>query len=446
MRITIPLILTAHLASAALAQTPAPSDAKLIQVADAWAKSSVNTVIFRHNSLVTFGDIQYTAFYDNDAKVILAKRKLSESTWQLKNTGLSGNAADAHNTITLGMDGTGILHMSWDHHGNNLNYVHTKAPGTLELTDRLKMDGVRETQVTYPEFYTLPDGDMFFLYRVGQSGNGDLVLKRFHPAGPDKEGAWTTVAQNLVAGEGRQNAYPEFCVDPKGTLHLGWVWRRTGDVATNHDICYAKSADGGKTWTDSTGKLLALPITAATCEVAMKIPEKSELINQTTITADAAGHPYIATYFRKEGQSVPQYEVIYNDGTTWKSSQVGERKTPFSLAGGGTKRIPISRPLMIADSSVTPIRLTVVFRDVERGDQVSIATTSDISKGHWDIQDVTQMAGGWGSWEPSYDPTLWAAKRKIALVVQKTDQVDGGDNARRTDVPASKLYVLEFSP
>ena len=35
----------------------------------------VNTVTFRKNALVTFKDIQYTAFYDNQQFVLSGKRK-----------------------------------------------------------------------------------------------------------------------------------------------------------------------------------------------------------------------------------------------------------------------------------------------------------------------------------------------------------------------------------
>jgi hypothetical protein len=66
-----------------------------------------------------------------------------------------------------------------------------------------------------------------------------------------------------------------------------WVWRETWDVATNHDICYAKSVDGGKTWQKSGGEKYELPITAASAEYACRVPQKSELINQTSMCVDS---------------------------------------------------------------------------------------------------------------------------------------------------------------
>src|SRR3954468_9105924 len=81
-----------------------------------WARNSVNTVIFRKNSLVTFRDTQYIGFYDADRYVVLGKRKLGSKKWELKRTAYQGNTSDAHNTISLMVDGDGYLHLSWDHH------------------------------------------------------------------------------------------------------------------------------------------------------------------------------------------------------------------------------------------------------------------------------------------------------------------------------------------
>ena len=433
--------------------SPAPSPVQLLPIAPGVASSSINTVIFRHSPLVTFDSTQYAAFYDDQAHVVLAKRSLSgpgSEKWDTTTTALTGNIKDAHNTISLGMDGSGILHMAWDHHGANLNYVQTKAPGSLDLTAKLPMDGQRENQVTYPEFYTLPvknaDGtprpsDLLFLYRVGSSGNGDLVLKRYRTVAQK----WETVAQNLVAGEGRQNAYPEFDVGPDGTLHLGWVWRASPDVATNHDVCYARSTDAGLTWTTSTGKKLSLPITAETAEIAVPVPQKSELINQTTMAGDAAGHPYIASYFRTGDSSIPQYRIIYNDGAAWHTVQVGERKTPFTLAGGGTKRIPISRPLVIVDPAPRATRVIVVVRDAERQDRATLIATDNLTAAAptWTYTDLT--AESWGSWEPSYDPLRWSRDHVLDLFLQKTDQLDGNDAYGRT-LPPTMAQVLEYKP
>jgi BNR repeat-containing family member len=412
-------------------------------IGKAWSQTSINTVIFRHGPLATFQNTQYAAYYDRDGNVILAKRTLPSDKWETRTTPFHGNGGDAHNTISIGMDGNGILHIAWDHHNVDLNYAQTTAPGSLDLTDRLPTDGLREHSVTYPEFYSLANGDLLLTYRVGSSGNGDVILKRYSAA--DKK--WSTLQSNLVSGKSTkgytQNAYTEMNVDAQGTIHLGWVWRRTPDVGTNHDVCYARSTDGGLTWTTSTGKPLTLPITDATCEVAVHIPERSDLINQTTLAADDQGHPYIGTYYKKPGQPVAQIEVVYNDDNGWRTSQVGERTTPLNLGGGGTKAIPLSRPLILVDKGPHP-RIHVVFRDVDRGSKVSLATSADLPSDKWTIQDLTPDA--YGYWEPTYDATRWRADGILDLFLQNVDQKDGADNALNSSDASTMASVLEYKP
>src|SRR5205085_3872173 len=108
------------------------------------------------------------------------------------------------------------------------------------------MTNSNEQSVSYPEFYRLPNGDLIFLYRDGGSGRGNLVINRYSV----KEKKWQQVHSNLIDGEKQRNAYWQACVDSKGTIHLSWVWRESPDVATNHDMGYARSTDGGKSWTN----------------------------------------------------------------------------------------------------------------------------------------------------------------------------------------------------
>jgi BNR repeat-containing family member len=410
---------------------------KMVTVDSGWANNSVNTVIFRKNSLVTFKGTQYIAFYDKEQFVVIGKRKTSSSKWQLKKTIYKGNAADAHNTISIMVDGAGYLHISWDHHGNPLNYCKSKTPGSLELTDKLSMTGANEQKVTYPEFHKLRDGNLIFLYRDGASGKGNLVLNRYDIVTKQ----WAQLHTNLIDGEGKRNAYWQACVDTKGMIHISWVWRESPDVASNHDMCYARSADGGKTWSTSAGIKYQLPIIAATAEYACFVPQKSELINQTSMYADAAGNPYIATYWREAGDTVPQYHLIYKIGEQWQTQNLGFRKTPFSLSGAGTKRIPIARPQIIAWRSGKLLRAGILFRDIERENKISVAICPDIPTRDWIIIDLSQEIVG--SWEPTYDTELWKQKRIVNLFVQNVEQVDGEGKA---SVPLQLVKVLEWKP
>lgn len=415
----------------------ADGPSRLVPVGEAWAKNTVNANILRHNSVVSDDKHQYVAYYDPSGHVMLAKRELGSTEWQIRKTRYRGNVRDAHNTINIMLDGDGFLHMSWDHHGHRLRYVRSVAPGSLTLTDKMPMTGRHENRVTYPEFYRLPGGDLVFFYRDGGSGNGNLVMNRYDL---DSK-TWIQVHRRLIDGERKRSPYWQICTDRQGTIHMAWVWRSTGNVATNHDMAYARSTDGGKTWTRTDGTVYEMPITYDSAEYAARIPKKSELINTTGITADANGLPYIATYWRSTDSKVPQYRLVYHDGEDWQMSQIGRRTTPFSLSGRGSKRIPISRPHIVADASGDTTRAYMLFRDVERDSRVSVAICDDLSKPEWRFRDLTDFSVG--QWEASYDTELWKRSKVLHVYVQRVGQ---GDGERLENVAPTTVYILEWKP
>jgi hypothetical protein len=410
---------------------------KLVNVDSGWAGNSVNTTIFRKNSLVTFHNWQFIAFYNKKGNVVLGKRRLGENNWQLSTSTLKGNVADAHNVISIMVDGDGYLHLAWNSHNTQLHYVRSRAPGSLEMSTEMPMTGEHESRVSYPEFYRLVNGNLLFIYRDGGSGNGSLLMNQYDV----KTKAWKQLHSNLIDGEGQRSAYWQACVDAKGTIHISWVWRETPDVATNHDLCYACSRDGGLTWQKSSGEKYQLPITASTAEYAVRIPQKSELINQTSMFADADGHPYIATYWREHNSTVPQYHLVYNIGGTWQQQNMSFRKTAFTLSGGGTKRIPISRPQVIAWQNGKSLAAALIFRDEERGSKVSAAMNSNLGTDHWNVIDLSSTSVG--LWEPTYDTELWKEKHLLHLFLQNVEQLDAEGKA---NMPPQMVKVLEWDP
>ncbi|MGF7037584.1 BNR repeat-containing protein [Mucilaginibacter lappiensis] len=402
-----------------------------------WANNSVNTVVFRKNSLVTFKGEQYAAYYNNEQILVLAKRKSGAANWQLLATPYKADATDAHKDISIMVDGAGYLHVAWGHHNQTLNYAKGVKPGSLLLSAPQSMTGVNENRVSYPEFYRLPNGDLLFVYRDGSSGNGNLVMNRYDT----RSQKWANVQQNLIDGEGKRNAYWQMCIDIKGTIHISWVWRESPDVASNHDMCYARSNDGGLSWEKSTGEKCTLPITAASAEYACNIPRHSELINQTSMFVDDKGNPFIATYWRDSSTAVPQYHIIYKTGSNWQSANPGFRNTAFSLGGEGTKSIPISRPQIIAWKKIGKQSVALIFRDTERGNKVSVAVNADLQSTNWRVSDLTSTSVG--EWEPTYDTELWKDKKVLNLFVQKVTQVDGEGKA---SIAPTKVQVLEWNP
>ncbi|WP_231464935.1 BNR repeat-containing protein [Pedobacter sp. Leaf132] len=402
---------------------------------DGWSKNSVNAVIFRKNSIVSYKKLQFSAFYDDNQFVVLAKRSAKDKTWICQKTAYKGDATDAHKSISIAVDGSGYLHISWGQHNNQLNYAKSIAPGSLQLSEKSAMLNDKEGKVSYPEFYKLANGDLMFFYRDGGSGNGNLMINRYSI----KSKTWVRVQDGLINGEGKRNAYWQVATDQLGGLHISWVWRESPDVASNHDLAYAKSIDGGLTWIKSNGEKYVLPITESNAEYALKIPQNSELINQTSMFADDHGYAFIAGYWRNKPAELPQYHIVYMDKLGWKVNSLNFRKTDFTLKGGGTKKIPISRPQIITWRKQNKYGVAVVFRDEERGSKVSVATNQDILSNKWSINDLTSYSVG--DWEPSYDTELWKNKQILNLFVQNVTQVDGEGKA---EIKPTEVKVLKW--
>lgn len=150
---------------------------------------------------------------------------------------------------------------------------------------------------------------------------------------------------------------------------------------------------------------------------------------------DAEGHPYIVTYWRNAENEVPQYRLVWHDGISWQHRQIVNRSQDFTLKGGGTKMIPISRPRLAVDEG----KAYFMFRDAERGSKVSMAYTDDVKSGEWQVKDLTDFSVD--AWEPSYDTELWKAQKKLHVFVQETRQ---GDGERVKISAATPIYVLEI--
>jgi len=429
-------LITAQRASS---QSPAPRElapgARISEIGLGWARSSVNAVVFRTSSLASHGDTQYAAYYDDSAHVVLAKRKIGTDRWTIERTPFTNDVTDAHNAISIAVDGRGVLHVAWAEHNRVLHYARAVRVGSLTLGPVERMTGRREERVTYPQFYTLPGGDLLFVYRDGQSGSGDVLLNRYDT----ERGAWRALHHPLIAGEGRRNAYPnQLAIDARGGWHLSWVWRESPDVASNHDVMYAFSPDEGRSWRTSSGTAYTLPITASTAEVAWRVLQGSELINQTSMTVDRAGRPMIATYWRDADAEVPQLRLVWHDGTRWRANQVGARTSPFRLAGGGTKRIPLSRPQVLASRRG---EVYVVYRDAERGGGITVARSRDAARARWATTEL--LTSSVGQWEPTYDLERWRRAGTLSLFVQRVGQ---GDAESLEDVAPQPVHVLDWSP
>lgn len=422
------LALAFSLAPAAASAQIAADYVTIVPIGPAYAANDINHVSFRQNSLtsVQVGNdtYQFAAYYrtvagSNTRRVTVARRLLGNSDWDIFNytTGFNdpnSNATDSHNTISLGIDGDGVMHMSWGMHNHNLIYRKSTASvlnsNPINFGGNLAMTSTNENLVTYPQFYNLPDGDLLFFYRNGASGDGNTYLNRYDTA----TDAWSVVQHPLFDGlSSSVNAYfNTLAFDSQGKLHATWTDRSTPAFQTNHNIYYGRSPDAGVTWTKMDGTPYVMPITEPTAELVVPIPQNSTLINQTSMTVDKHDNPLVASWWApgtSQGNFTRQYMLSYYDGANWKTSQISNRPNE-PLQTDATVR-DLARPIVMVDDDN---RTLVVMRYDQRNDVVTVGYSEDNQ--NWNLVDLT--ATGLGDWEPTYDVELWKRENKLHLLYQ----------------------------
>ncbi|MBI5093342.1 MAG: BNR repeat-containing protein [Candidatus Hydrogenedentes bacterium] len=317
------------IAIACAVPTPAEEVVEKIDVDRVWSGHPVGF------ALLTRGDRQFVAYYDANRHMTVAARRLGETQWQ-KATLPEELGWDSHNYVTIAVDDAGFIHLSGNMHGRRLVYFRTTAPLNISTFKPAAMVGEREDRVTYPDFLPNirgPEGELLFTYRDGSSGNGDQIFNMYDV----KAQKWSRLLDTpLTSGGGKMNAYFYGPIKgPDGFAHMCWVWRDTGDCATNHDICYARSKDMVH-WESATGKPLTLPMTIASADAIVDpVPIKAGLLNGNVKLGFDSHKRVIVTYHKFDPEGNTQ---IYNariENGAWKIHLLTDWKYRWDFHGGG---------------------------------------------------------------------------------------------------------------
>jgi len=446
-----------------------------------YAASKINATSFKQQSITTFDapdgtKYQFTSYYDASGKLVVGRRKMLEtgwSDWTLRRTAFTANNIDdSHDVSSIGIDGDGYLHVSWGMHNNALLYTRSTTPAIGDGAFVLAGDtvgnssgGLRSefsltSSVTYPMFYNVPgSGDILFHYRTGSSGNGDAQLLRWNNATdtwaavhassgvPWIEGDYT--GDSLVS----VNAYTNYAAwDDQGKLHVTWTWRTGSDSPTpfkdyqsNHNLMYAWSPNQGVDWYRQDGTLYERSghhaIDESNAPPVVTIPEGSSLINQTHMATGPDGTVYVASWWAPraaEGDHLRQYMLAWQDGPSWRVSQITQRNPENTNAEGVSQRVPesqlsdyrMSRPIVLVDDSD---RVIVAFTDWQRNKKLTIAYSEDRERDDWRIFELPTW--NMGSWEPTLDINRWKNDGVMSLLYQVSD----------VGQSASTMFTLEWN-
>ncbi len=284
--------------------------------------------------LLTHGDTQYVAYYDSDRNMAVGQRTLTEKSFT-KTVLPSNQGWDSHNYITMAVDNGGFIHLSGNMHARPLVYFRSGKPGDSNTLKQIKsMTGSNEKRCTYPKFMKGPKGDLIFHYRDGGSGNGVEIYNTYDL----KTKTWRRMMDTpLISGIGRSNAYQRGpTLGPDGWYHLIWMWRDTPDVATNHDLSYARSRDL-LNWETVAGKPLKLPITPENNGTIIDpVPVKGGLHNSNHhFGFDSKGRVVVTYYKHDDTGNTQAYAARFDDGA-WRIRTVSDWDGRHIFKGGGS--------------------------------------------------------------------------------------------------------------
>lgn len=341
------------------------------------SESGSNFVSFQQNAIMTRNGYQYIAYWNKAKHVCISRKKIPNGHWEeieLTNYTSPNDLADNHYTISFGIcENDGTIHIAFDHHNNDLNYVISNGDLTNDPENALwsansfsnkrnyLVNGTPIVEngtdlagaITYPRFISKPDGDLLFECRTGWSGDGNSLLWDYSGT----THTWDYIGEYLHGRDyvGMPSGYTSKCgyinglhYTPNGTrLHVSLVWRETPTASTNHDVYVAYSDDDGRTWFNTAGKRIG---TTGDNQVdnllnydsegfkILSINEQRGLINQEGQAVDSKGGIHILQSYMLDSQantsdwaasrakSHMRHIYMTNEGI-WKSDVVAESYT-----------------------------------------------------------------------------------------------------------------------
>ncbi|MEV7989874.1 BNR repeat-containing protein [Micromonospora sp. NPDC085948] len=300
----------------------------------------MNGESFQQDGIVSHRRWQYAAFWDQQGYVNVSRRP-TNGTWQtIRLTDYRTTTTDSHNVISIGLSHVdGSVHLSFDMHSQRFRYRKSVAgiatsPDTATWSPAIfgavqnNLAGRDMAVMTYPQFTTMPDGNLQLTIRTGESGNGNQVLFEY------RAGAWAFVGKIMNGTTLGNNAYLfGFQYDGQGVLHMTWTVRETFDASTNHDLYYAYSTDRGRTWRSGSGALIGTadssPISTTTTVARFwAIGQNRGLMNQESQTVDSAGNVHVLASHLPP--SAPSDAVFSNARTSavlvhyWREAATGQ--------------------------------------------------------------------------------------------------------------------------
>src|SRR5665647_1795806 len=407
-----------------------------------WANGewNYNGAPFIQDNLTTHAGVQYAVWWGADQKPYIAKRTLPEGPWSVPfglstvaaNPLVSPVAADGHNSLVVAVDDAGYVHVSGNLHANPLRYIRSTTPGGITTWTAPGMIGTQETQVTYPNFVTLPNGTLLFFYRDGASGAGDLYANWYSAT----TSTWTRIGKIIDGLVSSESFYwNRLATDTSGNVHIFGCWRGTGTADTNNDFTYAKLTNltGAVAATKADGTAQTLPITHANCELVIDTAATgSGMVNTHGADVDTMGRPHSETWLF-DGAGKTQIQHVWHDGAAWHVDQVTNLTMAVNLAVS-TISLALSRAQVVC----TPTGETlIVYRcnyDGRKGTVRAIDVTPGTPQVEFPIAHLDLY-----EWEPCLDSRALRERGELHMLLVPLTANGAGVSGLGTDCWSTQL-------
>ena len=418
--------------------------------------TGINGQAFQQDIVRTSANWQYAAYYDGLRHPCLARRKLPDGPWQvIRFLDYTIKGVDAHNVFSLGIcEKDGTIHLAFDHHNSPFHYRVSK-PGAATHPESITWDASlfgpvhsdlevgQPIKVTYPRFWSTPDGGLQFHYRRGGSGNGDNMLADYHP----ETGTWAGTRE-VDLGKGAfqddlnqsqtRNAYPNgYDYDSTGRLQGTWTWRE-GTQGANHDLMYDYSDDRGKTWFTDSGQLIkGLASIDTPGLIVEKISRRQGLMNSQAQAIDSKNRIHVVMW-----SSSVETPPTAKDDAIW-GAPADRRYHHYWREAAGKWHDDVlpwvagSRPKIFFDdqdnlimiynrpASLSAMQAGIYFT---QGDLVIVGASAAARWQDWKI--LAEEKGPFQN-EMLGDPTRWQGQRILSVVVQETPKTLGAPSPLR---------------
>ncbi|NNF32526.1 MAG: hypothetical protein HKN68_00345 [Saprospiraceae bacterium] len=317
----------------ALSTTVNPIDepiiTEIIEIDSVWAANGVRF------DLKTIGNQQFIVYYDRNRMMTVASRSLDSKVWT-KKTLPNQLIWDSHNSVKLGIDEMGYIHVSGNQHVDPLAYFRSTKPYDVSsVVEVNRMIGEDEESVTYPNFFNDKSGSLLFSYRSGTCGNGNILINRYNP----QEGKWERYLDKpLFEGieeDDDRAAYHHWVKDSNGNFHFAWMWRWTPMVETSHFICYATTPDL-KNWRNAKGKIVSLPFRPNDADVMVdNTPSKGGLHNSRYKLFLTDNDEPIIGYIKYDDVGNTQLYLAMFQAGRWISKKISDWDFRWKFIDGG---------------------------------------------------------------------------------------------------------------